>query len=758
MAEGTQSREEAAGSWFDELVLGPEDTKPELSGKLLLGPSLSKPDFDGRSPLEPLTFERTCVDILREINETGLRSYSAVMGVGIETRDSLYREFVQASEGNSSHSEFFGFGLALGVHVVVEGADPERAWLQGMAVVVSLTRREIDIRGIDLSAGPMVQEVIATKPEPPGFSRVGLLNLVALLTGRHGKDSAALTVSIRAADRSAEHQFDEFVMGVWAGVILRSRCDDLQRPRTRPVPDRDRAEAAVLPQVNRCILTCGSDLNQATEAQLSEVWLNQNAREGWQTADSVKEWARERLTVHIAIFSCQGVGELLWWPMLSFVRPGDLVLVRLAEFPVSYRGAETGSRLHEAWEKREWEGLLEDASGFLPEGIQAKEIDLSGDGGNQHFKPFFVEPEPPDTIMSMSSGLAGLALVTGEPKWVAGNWRATVGMFRPFDDVLTLDRFCPPSPLAGQDNATKLDRGTRDELERMSHQLPLYPEQNCDNPDPHRSGYPSALGQMANRQFKPELTLLAGDRWRLFREVLHSAYHNDGDLQEDLDRLELASENLRLGTSIQALDRIAPRERGVKPGSVPGKEAVHFAREVSDVRALGGRVATWSFVSSSDLGLGRWEPVGNIDELRELTTYGSHPSNVGKNMMLLAEEARRTGAEAVATFFPLSEASIVRDTLAWLERSGGRSSSRNGREASGSRMTGRASSLGPDDLVTHVDPAGTRVRDGWRIDWDQEIPWFVFLVDPDSAAIDIRALCWNVAHEVSGGQTSNEVG
>lgn len=144
--------------------------KRPFGSELLFGPNLDKDDLDSNSPLDPLTFERRCVDVLRNVQETGLSGYLSAFGIYETLRKQVWENFLvsrsstagdrsdsrEKSAGalSTNYERLFQFGLALGAHITVHRADPRSEVLYKASTRVQLTNREItsqDFRFQDMS-------------------------------------------------------------------------------------------------------------------------------------------------------------------------------------------------------------------------------------------------------------------------------------------------------------------------------------------------------------------------------------------------------------------------------------------------------------------------------------------------------------------------------------------------------------------------------------------------------------------------------
>lgn len=570
-----------------------------------------------------VSFEWECLELVREIYSSGVWSFIRAVGIS----DKLLKELIGARSefessslggkaadrcgGSPQFEGLFLIGVALGSQV--RTTDPGLAtrieqWSLDPGLEGPCEARIVDGEissglhegAVPVSGVPLVEQNLAfeggayadaereldalLKPEapsalplvatPPGFSPTGLLDLARVILGAAepgfgfaeppSPDAplAGLTVLAR----------EWLSAGIWVGMWVRARQLELGVVgELRGVSGDEDAEVPEnIWSQSIYQLVCGWEYGQSSTSTLA--WARSN-REGVRMpanpdqADDAEirkaYYFLGRLQVQISIYSCQATGDFSWWPVYSFLRKGDIVLIRLAPFPRISRE-----------EMKEWfpgqtfgQMVLEDGASLLPdEQPPLLGLERNWTQGNieqaaedlWHNVPYlrWLIPETPETG-NVNDGLDGLAVVTSDAVWEGGCWRATVGMVRPFVRSVRFEEF------------SKTTKAVR---------VPLFPEKGKAG-----DGFdPSSLTMLANLQFLPDRVEL-GDRD--LSSILRIASNPDGAgsslpqgaaghaaglekggaleespqaLVTDFERLKLVRENLRLGRSIEEMSDISP--------------------------------------------------------------------------------------------------------------------------------------------------------------------------------------------------------
>lgn len=580
----------------------------------LVGQRLTEEDLRRTDESQLTTFEWQALDLVREIYSAGTRSFIRAVGVSdrlLEELIGIRSEFEANSLGGQKARElgeagefegFFLVGVALGSQIRVD--EPNLAGLiergqattgvggpfsvgfidgevssglhegaasQALIPLVSANRAfegwvYADAKRSLFPPGSSNQTLLVATP--PGFSPTGLLNIarVLLCSDERGfaRPLSKGSQDARAGGTIVAREW--LAAGLWLGIWLRARQRELGVVSgLREIPDSESAEDSYSPSNTVYQLACGWEYGQSFGSVLIKVrkdreWVTLPNRSKRPTLvdDELAEYFLARLQVQISIYSCQATGDFTWWPVHSFLRKGDIVLIRLAPFPRISREEMKHWFPRETFEQL----ILEGGASLLPD--QAPPLlGLDRDWSDRDLRveaerlwrdvPYlkWLIPETPEPGV-VNDGLDGLGVITSDAVWKDGVWQATVGMVRPFAKSVRFDAI------------SKAVRETH---------LPFFPET-------WRPGdfNPSSLTMLANLQFLPERTQLderelssilrvassngntyaSPNRWLRGQAGHRGIQEPPHALAIDLERLKLVRENLRRGRRIEEMADISP--------------------------------------------------------------------------------------------------------------------------------------------------------------------------------------------------------
>lgn len=802
----------------------------------LVGHQLAEQDLKRRGDEQFTSFEWQALDLLREIYSAGVRSFIRAVGISDRLLGELVgarSRFEAESLGGEtwrlgpppSFEGFFLVGIALGSQVCTNEADlaaliesPQSAGSRGASLggpfkvwfvdgevssglhegavntdCIPLVEANWDFEGFayedaleELFKGqhPDRPEDVVLVATPPGFTPTGLLNFARAvvegagagfgnLEGAKGDPQVAGRVIVGREWLSA---------GIWLGLWLRARQmelgvvgelrEDIESDALGP-PSRGQEKGVYQ-------LVCGWEYGQDWTAVLADV---RRAREGVTLAtssggrpegDRLARYFLGRLQVQMSIYSCQATGDFTWWPVYSFLRKGDIVLIRLAPFPRISREEMKAWFPGEPFEHL----VLKGGASLLPDQEPAL-LGLERDWTERSLPveaerlwenvPYlkWLVPETPEEGV-VNDGLDGLGIITSDAVWDDGCWQATVGMVRPFVRPVRFDEIA--------------------EMLREVH-LPLFPhdEENVSRFDP------GSLTMLANVQFLPSRTELNEQELSTILRVASGgnggagirpwdanpeSAPDKGGLSEpphalvtDFERLKLVRENLRRGWRIEQMGDISPWPvegtwlQESARGLFPGRLRLPERPDLSAYPCW----TLWRSKSTNELTWrGERSPWYLLGRERDERFKGDHPAVGARSLLERLAEPLVDANPPVGLLLAVpadGQAAPLEVALAMASRIGG-----SGVESKG--VTLEAQSLSGDVETPqvlgrgkwNVDPAGTWTRPGstWRIGlastgWsgssDAGIDLFIVGTRTVTSVIDIESVSAQVTRLVEADAT-----
>lgn len=625
----------------------------------------------------PPTFEAALLEVGLEAKRIGLDESLAVIGVGREWRDEWRKHY--PGKLAEQYAEAFGYGLLLGLHTAVEGSQLSTLLREFRSVRPFLAYNRL---GGD-PPEPATWDFDRSE-KVPGMSIGGADYIAEFLTRPDDKPQEQTRKLRRKDAEELDPSLFAFLVGARVGHELRRGDRRIVVPPERP----PRLPAAWL-------LTCGFDPDQRFP--------------------NYKRYEQVRFAVHIAARSSQVNGELPWWPMLSEVRPGDLVLLSLSEFEPRTVLSTTARG-----------DLLAEASSY------------SNPSG-----PLLTEERPafePRADGKLGGRLFGIGLIRAFPHWDEGHWRVPVTSIVPFPEEFDADKLRRVHPAF-----TKLA--------------------------------PAACEPLSHNQFSPSCCWIPPQAWSALRQWLIGTWPDNPWLHDSLDRLAHCSEQLVLGAAPESIDALAPhwdpgdngaalvhpdqrrdlqRQRLKEQRAAASKsrpvsekarlkllggdpsELVEPRRIPFDRRASGRRCLTWRWCS----GWREWNPVPT--ELEESSiNLGKHVGTVVQQLRETRNELAKTRSSGkqpmYVTFLPLV---IARELDAELTRTS-LAEELTGRAASGPRRDRLGSAV--RRVLLPADPCWVSLRPAWMLvcksdDFDTPYAWWIIGIGDQRPDTEIDAL------------------